>query len=157
VFGGKITTFRKLAETAVDTLAQELNRRTQHWTAGATLPGGDLPAGSFAAFLRTIEHRYPWLPEALRVRYARAYGTRIEHVLRGATSLASLGKELVPQLYEREAEYLCREEFAHTAEDILWRRTKLGLHLQGANLGGLHTWLASQASRPGDRQSQPMV
>ena len=100
------------------------------------LPGGDLPGGSFAVFLRTLERRYPWLPAPLRVRYAQAYGTRIAHVIGDATTLADMGEELVPQLFAREADYLCREEFARDAEDILWRRTKLGLHLQGHSTDG---------------------
>jgi glycerol-3-phosphate dehydrogenase len=155
VFGGKITTFRKLSETAVDMLGRELGIGTKPWTASATLPGGDLPEGSFAAFLRTVERRYPWLPETLRVRYARAYGTRIDRVVGDAHSLSDLGRELVPGLYEREAQYLRRDEFARTAEDILWRRTKLGLHLQGAPTGVLNDWLEKQASPGGDKSISP--
>ncbi len=151
VFGGKITTFRKLAETAVDQLTHVLGpnpsagRLQGPWTKGATLPGGDLPGGSFAVFLRTVERRYPWLPVALRRRYAQSYGTRIHRVLGNANSLQDLGAELLPQLYEREAEYLCREEFARTAEDILWRRSKLGLHLRGQSSGRLEDWLGQRA------------
>jgi glycerol-3-phosphate dehydrogenase len=144
VFGGKITTYRKLAETAVNRLARELGSHGEPWTAGARLPGGDLPGASFAVFLRTIERRFPWLPASLRRRYAHAYGTRIDRVLGDARSLADLGPELVPQLHEREAAYLFREEFARTADDILWRRTKLGLHLHGADVGRLNDWLARQ-------------
>jgi glycerol-3-phosphate dehydrogenase len=155
VFGGKITTFRKLSETAVDMLGRELGISTKPWTASATLPGGDLPEGSFAAFLRTVERRYPWLPETLRVRFARAYGTRIDRVVGDAHSLSDLGRELVPGLYEREAQYLRRDEFARTAEDILWRRTKLGLHLQGAHTGLLNDWLEKQASPRGDTSISP--
>jgi glycerol-3-phosphate dehydrogenase len=143
VFGGKITTYRRLAEDAVDLLAPLLGTRADPWTAGATLPGGDLPQGSFAVFLRTVERRYPWLPPRLHQRYAHAYGTRIERMLGAAAALADLGAELLPGLYQREVEYLCREEFARTAEDILWRRTKLGLHLPGANLAPLEDWLAA--------------
>jgi glycerol-3-phosphate dehydrogenase len=146
VFGGKITTYRKLAETAVNMLARELGSQGEPWTAGARLPGGDLPGGSFAVFLRTVERRFPWLPARLRRRYAHAYGTRIDRVLGDARSLADLGPELVPQLHEREAAYLLREEFARTAEDILWRRTKLGLHLHGADVGRLNEWLAGQGA-----------
>ena len=76
VFGGKITTYRRLAEEAVDLLAAHLGRHAAPWTAAAKLPGGDLPEGSFAVFLRTLERRYPWLPARLRLRYAHAYGTR---------------------------------------------------------------------------------
>jgi glycerol-3-phosphate dehydrogenase len=144
VFGGKITTYRRLAESAVNMLAPVLGVRGRPWTATAKLPGGDLPQGSFAVFLRTVERRFPWLPPRLHLRYAHAYGTRIERVLGGATSLADLGAELLPDLYEREVRYLCREEFAQTAEDILWRRTKLGLHLLGRNTTPLAAWLAAQ-------------
>jgi len=143
VFGGKITTYRRLAEDAVNLLAEPLGLRAAPWTAGALLPGGDLPQGSFAVFLRTLERRYPWLPARLRRRYAHAYGTRIERVLGAATARADLGQELLPQLYEREAEYLCREEYARSAEDILWRRSKLGLHLLQADPGPLERYLAS--------------
>lgn len=143
VFGGKITTYRKLAETAVDKLTTQLGSATltANWTRSAILPGGDLPGRSFAVFLRTLERRYPWLPPSLRVRYAQAYGTRISHVIGDATTLADMGQELLPQLFEREADYLCREELAVEAEDILWRRTKLGLHLRGHSPQALDEWL----------------
>jgi glycerol-3-phosphate dehydrogenase len=148
VFGGKITTYRRLAEDAVHLLAGALDRSTTAWTAHATLPGGDLPEGSFAVFLRVLERRYPWLPARLRVRYAHAYGTRIERLLGPAGSIEELGRELLPQLYEREVDYLCREEFARSAADILWRRSKLGLHLLTTDLAPLGRWLAAR-NRPG--------
>jgi len=141
VFGGKITTYRRLAEDAVNRLAAALGVRARPWTAGAKLPGGDLPQGSLAVFLRTLERRYPWLPARMRRRYAHAYGTRLERLLGTAGTLADLGSELLPQLYEREVEYLCREEFARTTQDILWRRTKLGLHLLNVDSGPLERWL----------------
>ena len=143
VFGGKITTYRRLAEDAVDLLCPLLGTRADPWTVAARLPGGDLPEESFAVFLRMVERRYPWLPPRLHQRYAHAYGTRIERMLGTAAALSDLGTELLPGLYEREVEYLCREEFARTTEDILWRRTKLGLHLPGANLEPLEDWLAA--------------
>lgn len=144
VFGGKITTYRKLAETAVDKLVGQMGipTRAAGWTRTAILPGGDLPGRSFAVFLRTLERRYPWLPDPLRVRYAQAYGTRIDHVIGDATTLAAMGEELVPQLFAREADYLCREELALDMEDILWRRTKLGLHLRGYSTHALQEWLS---------------
>ena len=144
VFGGKITTYRRLAEDALAVLGTVLTVRAPPWTARAPLPGGDLPQGSFAVFLRGIERRYPWLPERMRRRCAHAYGTRLERVLGGATRLDDLGRELLPQLYEREAEYLCREEFAVSAADILWRRSKLGLHLGNADPAVLERWLEGQ-------------
>ena len=146
VFGGKITTYRRLAEDAVNLLNSALGKSGAAWTTGVPLPGGDLPEGSFAVFLRTLERRYPWLPGTVRRRYAHAYGTRIARVLGGAATLAELGTEVLPQLYERELEYLCREEYALTAEDILWRRSKLGLHLMGADLAPLERWLQQRAA-----------
>jgi glycerol-3-phosphate dehydrogenase len=146
VFGGKITTYRKLAESAVDLLARELGSPAAAWTARALLPGGDLPQGAYARFLRTLERAYPWLPAQLRHRYAHAYGTRVAQILGHARSAADLGEELAPQLYEREAEYLCRVELARTAEDILWRRTRLGLHVGAGGTGRLRQWLAHRDS-----------
>jgi glycerol-3-phosphate dehydrogenase len=145
VFGGKITTYRRLAEDAVNLLGATLGTSAATWTASAKLPGGDMPEGGFAVFLRIIERRYPWLPARLRLRLCHAYGTRLERVLAGATSLAELGAQILPQLYERELEYLCREEFAHNAQDILWRRSKLGLHLMHEDVSALERWLAQRA------------
>ena len=155
VFGGKITTYRRLAEDAVNLLAPRLGSSSAPWTAAAHLPGGDLPEGSFAVFLRTVERRYPWLPARLRLRYAHAYGTRIEQMLAGAVALTGLGAELLPQLYEREVEYLCREEFACSATDILWRRSKLGLHLLQTDTSPLERWLAAEAGRQRLRREVP--
>lgn len=145
VLGGKITTYRKLAESAVDRLARALGSAAPAWTAGAVLPGGDLPRGSFATFLRALARAYPWLPAPLRQRYARSYGTRVTRLLQGARSIGDLGEEVVPQLYEREVEHLCRDELAQTAEDILWRRGKLGLHIGADAAGRLEKWLARRA------------
>jgi glycerol-3-phosphate dehydrogenase len=157
VFGGKITTYRKLAESAVDILAHELGSPVSPWTAHALLPGGDLPGGAYARFLRSLERAHPWLPAQLRYRYAHAYGTRIAHILSGARSLADLGEELLPQLYEREADYLCRVEMAQTTEDILWRRTRLGLHVEAGGRGRLEAWVARRNSRAPDLGRHPLT
>ena len=148
VFGGKITTYRRLAEDAVNQLAPLLGTAAAPWTGTARLPGGDLPDGSFTVFARTVERRYPWLPQRLQLRYAHAYGSRMARLLGSAAALGDLGAEILPGLYEREAEYLCREEFARTAEDILWRRTKLGLHLLGTSAAPLERWLAANGPAP---------
>ena len=147
VFGGKITTYRRLSETAVDMLAPLLGCKVRGWTATSFLPGGDLPGGSPARFLRSIERRYPWLPATLRTRYTRSYGTRLHRIIGDAHSLADLGAEVLPQLYQREIEYLQRDEWAQTAEDILWRRSKLGLHLPPDAAGTLTRWLDEGSAR----------
>ena len=129
VFGGKITTYRRLAEEALDLLAGRLTQMKTAWTARAPLPGGDIPNANFDGFLADFLRSAPWLPDALARRYARAYGTRVDRLLAGARSLADLGEDLGGGLYAAEIDYLIKEEWAQTADDILWRRSKLGLHV----------------------------
>ncbi|MBV8909733.1 MAG: glycerol-3-phosphate dehydrogenase, partial [Gammaproteobacteria bacterium] len=155
VFGGKLTTYRRLAEDAVDIVTAVLGRRRAPWTARALLPGGDLPRASLAVFLRALGRRYPRLPERLRLRYASAYGTRLERLLGSAAVPGDLGEEILPQLYEREIEYLCQEEFACSAEDILWRRSKLGLHLLKTDLSPLERWLVARERMTARRRAVP--
>jgi glycerol-3-phosphate dehydrogenase len=143
VYGGKLTTYRKLAEDVVGMLAPRLHLDGGAWTAHVPLPGGDLPKADFPEFLAACGRRHPWLPQPLCERYARAYGTRIERVLGEARRLADLGEEIVPGLYAAEVRHLCRDEWARTAEDILWRRTKLGLHLPADATAIVDRWLAS--------------
>ncbi len=130
VFGGKITTYRKLAEHAVNRLATFYpKRKLLPWTDGALLPGGDILKGDFDKFLQDQKSRYTFLPDKLTYRLARAYGTRMASILTGANKLADLGYHFGDHVYEAEILYLLRYEFAHTGEDILWRRSKLGLHV----------------------------
>jgi glycerol-3-phosphate dehydrogenase len=129
VFGGKLTTHRRLAEEALTLLAPSLPHMNATWTAGASLPGGDIPNADFNLFLADFRRSSPWLPEALARRYARAYGTRVDGLLTGARSLRELGEDFGGGLYDAEIDYLIRQEWAQTTEDILWRRTKLGLHV----------------------------
>jgi glycerol-3-phosphate dehydrogenase len=129
ILGGKITTYRKLAEHALAKLQPILRFDGRPWTATAPLPGGDLPNGDFEAFVRALHAAAPWLPADLARRYARAYGSRVELLLGGARALEHLGEHLGDGLYEAEVEYLRGYEWARTAEDVLWRRSKLGLHV----------------------------
>lgn len=129
VFGGKLTTYRKLAEQAVHKVLHLNGRHSDAWTSTKALPGGDIADGDFDAFLLAQGQRYKWLPKGLLHRYARSYGTRMDVFLQGARSLKDLGDELGAHLYEAEVLYLLRYEFAKTAEDVLWRRSKLGLHV----------------------------
>ncbi|MGB0719118.1 MAG: glycerol-3-phosphate dehydrogenase, partial [Bdellovibrionales bacterium] len=128
VFGGKLTTYRVLAERLVNQLLHLDNRYAPPWTAGRPLPGGDIKCDDFAAFLTAQKRRYAWLPDVLLSRYARAYGTRMDVFLDGAQSLSDLGRSFGDDVYEAEIVYMLRYEFAREAEDLLWRRSKLGLH-----------------------------
>jgi len=156
VFGGKVTTFRKLAEQAVDWIGPTLGRQVPAWTARACLPGGDLygkvPSAravlDYDAWVRTRRQQFAWLPDGLLERYARAYGTRLAALLAHCRTRADLGAEIVAGLYEVEADYLVRHEWARRAEDILWRRTKLGLHVAPGAAQRLDAWLAARRAAP---------
>ena len=149
IFGGKITTYRKLAEHALARLTPLLGSKAQPWTATAALPGGDIPDADFEAFLGGLQAGRPWLPPGLARRLARAYGTRVEEILSDAGGLADLGADLGGGLTEAEADYLLRREWARTAEDILWRRSKLGLHAPAGTAERVETWLSGHRPRPG--------
>ncbi|RQT56151.1 glycerol-3-phosphate dehydrogenase [Burkholderia cepacia] len=147
VFGGKITTFRKLAEEAGDMLSRALGRDAKTWTAGVALPGGDIANAKFDVFAAAFAKRHPWLPAALARRYARAYGTRAERVIDGAKSLADLGTEIAPGIHDAELRYLRDVEWATCAQDVLWRRSKLGLHVAPGTLdavtAAIDAWFAA--------------
>ncbi len=154
VFGGKITTYRKLAEHALDRLRPFFPAMGPAWTAGRPLPGGDLPDADFEGWLAGFAARHPWLPAPLARHYGRLYGSRADELLEGARSLADLGRPFGARLYEREACFLQRTEWAETAEDILERRTKHGLHLSPAERAAFADWLATQrqpAAAAGDQ------
>lgn len=156
VWGGKITTFRRLAEQACDLIVHELGCRSPAWTARAVLPGGDLPGSeaadsrpdtAFDRFCGTIIRANPKLPSALLRRLARTYGGRIGAVLGSARDIGQLGEEIAPGLFEVEVRYLIAHEWAHTADDILWRRTKLGLHLTPAQREHVQHWIEASVQR----------
>ena len=140
VFGGKITTYRKLAEHALDKLAPFFPSLGQAWTAGPPLAGGDLPDADFDRFLADLQADHPWLPAALALHYARLYGTAAHRLLDGAAAAADLGTHFGGLLYAREAAYLRAVEWADTAEDVLERRTKHGLALTEAQRERFTTW-----------------
>jgi glycerol-3-phosphate dehydrogenase len=127
VIGGKITTFRRLAEAALAKLHPLIGGSSRRWTDTAPLPGGALPNADLERFTRDVERRWPSLPAPLLVRLARAYGTRMELILGGARRLAELGESFGADLTAAEVDYLVAHEWARTAEDVLWRRSKLGL------------------------------
>jgi glycerol-3-phosphate dehydrogenase len=144
VWGGKITTFRRLAEESADLLAAPLQLARGAWTRGAVLPGGDLtawtgpaqrPDTDFARFAEVLSKQHPDLPAALCRRLARCYGSQAATLLDDG-----LGAEVAPHLFEAELAYLHDHEWALTADDVLWRRTKLGLHLSEAERAAVGAW-----------------
>ena len=147
VFGGKITTCRKLSEQVVDMLKNSMDFDTPGWTANASLPGGDIENADFASFLNRCRQRYSWLDEAILQDYTRNYGTEIEILLGGCSNMTDLGQLFGGGLYECEASYLIKYEWAELAEDILWRRTKKGLRLPAGADTKLELWLQKQQIR----------
>ena len=161
VWGGKITTFRKLAEEAADGLVQRLGEQRPAWTAPALLPGGDLSAWIGPArrpdldiqrFIAALGQRHPQLPAALVQRWARCYGSLVGQVLG-----AGLGDEVVPGLFECELNYLHGHEWARSADDVLWRRTKLGLHLSPAQRDAVAAWWAAHFAAPASAGAQQLT
>ncbi|MDW3712735.1 MULTISPECIES: glycerol-3-phosphate dehydrogenase [unclassified Pseudomonas] len=128
VFGGKLTTYRKLAESALAQLAPFFPNAKPSWTASQPLPGGE-QMNSQADLAEALCNRFGWLPDSLARRWAGTYGSRTWAMLDGVQNLTDLGEHLGSGLYAREVDYLCREEWATGLDDILWRRTKLGLFM----------------------------
>jgi len=143
VFGGKITTYRRLAEAALEKLAPFLSAFGRPWTRDAPLPGGDFVVDGAAALASELAAQYPFLTAAHASRLVAAYGTRAKTVLAGARTSADLGLSFGATLTETEVRYLMAEEFARTAEDVLWRRTKLGLACSDAEAAALAGFMAS--------------
>lgn len=142
VFGGKLTTYRKLAEHAVDKLATFYpKRKLMPWTEKAILPGGDIPKNDFDLFVQNQIARYTFLPKEVVARYAQSYGTRMDGFLHGVNKLADLGQHFGDHVYEAEVLHMLRYEFAHTPEDILWRRSKLGLHISQGTMQAIEAAL----------------
>ncbi len=152
VFGGKITTFRKLAEEAVDMIAPRLGNHQPGWTATACLPGGDLfgavpqnrAVTEYPGYVAALQSQYAWLPPKVVARYVRAYGSRTLRLLESRHNLADMGRELAGGLYEAELEYLVKTEWASSGADILWRRSKLGLHVPDDTQQKIDQWIAER-------------
>ncbi len=145
VIGGKISTYRSLAEAALHKLHALVGGSSSSWTAEAPLPGGDLPGGDFEAFLTGALRRWPFLPGPVARRMAHAYGTRMERIVGGAASFDALGEHFGAGLTAAEVEYLRAHEWAASSEDILWRRSKLGLHLPSGAAERLDRYLKAPA------------
>lgn len=145
IFGGKITTFRGLARTAVDKLAPCLPARARDtgWSRDAPLPGGDFPVDGFPALVESLAAGHPGVARRHVHGLARRYGTRAAMILADARTTADLRRCFGVDLTEREVRYLMAHEWAETAEDVVWRRSKLGLRMSPPEIAELDAWMAA--------------
>lgn len=145
VFGGKITTYRQLALSTLEDLKPYYPEMGKEWTHSATLPGGDLNT-SLQGYAQALQTKYHFLTQKLAYRYASTYGTLCETFLKQANSLDALGKYFSNDLYQVEVDYLVKHEWANCSDDILWRRTKLGLEFNSDMINELDQYLAQQST-----------
>jgi D-erythritol 1-phosphate dehydrogenase len=149
IFGGKITTYRRLAEHALDRLSTSFPSMQGAWTAHAVLPGGDIPDRNVEGFAERLTSARRWLSREVALHYSRLYGTRALKVLGNAASMLGLGRHFGGSLYQREVEYVCESEWAMTADDVLDRRTKHGLHLSPKERAEVESFVRSLNGRGG--------
>ena len=147
VIGGKLTTYRRLAEAALEKVDKLLGSKGRPWTAGATLPGGDFPPDGYAALVQGLKRDYPFLDLDFARRLVRLYGTLARAILGVARSYGDLGQHFGADLYAAEVSYLMDREWAMTAEDVLWRRTKRGLRGDAIDSAALEAFMARSAAR----------
>lgn len=142
IFGGKITTYRKLAESMLEEIEASLGKKGEAWTENVSLPGGDFPIDGFDALLSKLYQKYPFVDETTIHRMARLYGTKVEEILGDASNIKDLGHAFGCGLFERELQHLIANEWARTTDDILLRRTKLGLKMSDQQKQALNAYLA---------------
>ena len=145
VFGGKITTYRRLAEAALAKISPFFPGCGPDWTAGVPLPGGDFPVGEVDRLIGALQAVYPFLTDRWARRLIRAYGTEAAEMLGKATAAADLGRDFGADLTEREVRWLMRREYARGAEDVVWRRSKLGLRMTAGQIAALDRWMQDAA------------
>ncbi len=142
VFGGKITTHRHLSERAVDMITGNRSHTRLHWTKTAHLPGGDFCHEDFPDLVKKLGAQYPFLNSKWADRLVRAYGTDAFEILAGVESEQDLGRNFGADLTEREVKWMVEHEFAQTVEDVIWRRSKLGLRLTAEQISALESWMS---------------
>ncbi|NRB31086.1 MAG: glycerol-3-phosphate dehydrogenase [Rhizobiaceae bacterium] len=145
IFGGKITTYRVLAEKMMEEVEELIGSKGKPWTAAAHLPGGDFPAQGFGDLLKMAQARYPFMQSDHLERLCHAYGTRMAMVLGNAESVDQLGKDFGCGLWEVEVRYLMLNEWASCADDVVWRRSKLGLLMDDKQIAALDKWMVQEA------------
>ncbi|MEM9756825.1 MAG: glycerol-3-phosphate dehydrogenase, partial [Pseudomonadota bacterium] len=144
VFGGKITTYRKLAEQALAKLAPHFPAATGDWTAGVALPGGDFPVDGVDALMADLRTTYPFLDARWARRLVRNYGTEAREILGEARDASALGQNFGATLTAAEIDWLMEHEYAQTADDVIWRRSKLGLRLKGTQIAAIEDYMSAR-------------
>ena len=144
VFGGKITTYRRLAEAAIEKLSDHFPDMSEPWTAGAPLPGGDFPVDGFDRLVADLKDKFPFLNDRWAKRLVRAYGTDAAIMLDKASDKADLGQVFGADLTEREVDWLIENEWARSGEDVVWRRSKLGLRMTTEEVAVLDQWMKNK-------------
>ena len=147
VFGGKITTYRKLAEAALAKIAPHFPAMKKHWTAGVALPGGDFPVDDVEPLIDHLRADYPFLDDEWARRLMRTYGLLAADILGNAKSASDLGTHFGATLYSREIDWTIENEWVMAAEDLVWRRTKLGLMLSPAEVASIEAYIVSTYAR----------
>jgi len=146
VFGGKITTYRRLAESALEEIGTQIPDIPGPWTAGVALPGGDFPVDGVPALIAALQADFPFLTDRWATRLVKAYGTEARMILEGCTEAGDMGHDFGATLTEREVRWLIENEYVRQPDDILWRRSKLGLRLTKAQVVELKDWFEAAAN-----------
>jgi len=146
IYGGKITTYRKLAEAAMAIMAPFYENFPEDWTASAPLPGGDFAVDGFDALVASVDANHPYLPQGLALRLVRAYGTDTHHILSEITSAEDLGSDFGAGIYAPELDWVMAHEWVSSAEDFVWRRTRLGLKLNDKQIGAIDNYIRSHCT-----------
>lgn len=146
IYGGKITTYRHLAEDALNEIGKIFPKLAAKWTAGVPLPGGDFQVDATASLIEELLRNHPFLSHGWARRLIKAYGTEAAILMAGAKNADDLGRSFGPTLTETEVRWLMKNEYARTAQDVVWRRSKLGLRLKEAEINALDKWMKNHAA-----------
>ncbi|MEK9925400.1 MAG: glycerol-3-phosphate dehydrogenase C-terminal domain-containing protein, partial [Alphaproteobacteria bacterium] len=155
IFGGKITTYRKLAEAAMAEIAPRLDNRHGPWTAGAPLPGGDFAVAEVTTLMADLRQQYPFLDAAWARRLVRAYGTDAFEILGSTSSMDQLGENFGATITAAELDWVMAHEWVTTSDDFLWRRSKLGLVVTDSEAATIDDYVRGRASPASNAASNP--
>jgi glycerol-3-phosphate dehydrogenase len=146
IFGGKITTYRKLAESALEKIDNELGKSTSKWTAGAALPGGDVAVDGISALQDALKAQLPFVSDFTIRRLIRQYGTQAIGIFEGVQSVEDMGQDFGQEIYAHEIDWAIDNEWVYCAEDFLWRRSKMGIRFEGGSHEALDSYIQGKIS-----------